>query len=273
MKKLIFLTSLFVFITTYGQKLSTNQHHLIKKNEIELNTLIKSKKVPNKNLYYIYLIAARDFQLANLNQYYVTYLNKAKNLETKENKAEVYWRLTNYYRKNDALVKAKALLLEWEKTRNKPDKILGQAFQLLKMKLTSTEKKLSNKEEEILERGPFSYQFKMEKLDQLIKSKHYAKALSMINKKEIQKQMISSIVRYDLLNSLVRGKKISSPICLTTYEKYRNSLSYSMKICKAIIEYNKNGNVSKSTLKETKKVISLRQYKKEKFLYDALLDL
>ncbi|WP_372656162.1 hypothetical protein, partial [Halobacteriovorax sp.] len=120
---------------------------------------------------------------------------------------------------------------------------------------------------------PFSYRFKMDNLDSLIKSKQYAKAFALVDPKHLEGEMISTIVRYDLLGSLVLGKAYKKILCEDTFKKYPKSLSYSIKLCKSLLEFRRSGKVSDITLKETKETFHRDIFKHEKFLYTALLDL
>ena len=122
----------------------------------------------------------------------------------KEDKSEAYWRLTNHYRVSGDLDRAKKLYKEWESTGQVTNQVMSQAFDILKMSLFDTA--MSKDERKVLENGPFSYRFKMDNLDSLIKSKQYAKAFALIDPKHLEGEMVSTIIRYDLLGSLVLGK-------------------------------------------------------------------
>jgi hypothetical protein len=270
-KKCIFLY-ISVLLSTHSVELSKNEREIISKNEKEILKVIKNNKINNDKLFYLYLIAARDFHIVNIEEYYLKYLNKAKNLKTKEDKSEVYWRLITFY--NHDKSKVNNLFKEWKKNNYTPEKSLSQAFKVIELKLSSDSYKALTKEQiKELEKGPFSYQFSSERVDQLIKQEEYEKALSFINPKKVDDQMISSIIRFDLLNQLVHGKREQSPICLDTYNKYKDSPSYSIKICKALLEHNEKGRIKKSTLKEVHQIIHMKEFQNESFLYKALASL
>lgn len=271
MKRSLFLISTFLFVTTYSQEITSLQKQSIQKYEKELNRLIEKEKTPNKNLYYIYLIAARDFKLEHLDAFYLKYLNKAIKLETNEDKSEAYWRLIDHHRRSGNIDEAKNTLKEWGSLKQEMKPLMKQAFNLLKRGLNG--QKLSEKQRDQLSKGAFSYQYKMQELDDLIKEKSYSKALSLINPRNVQDEMVSTIIRYDLLKTLVLKNSKDSLLCTDTYEKYPKSYSYSMKMCKALIEYSKNGSISKGSLKEVEQVFKNKIYKNDDFLYQALLDL
>ena len=274
MKKILILLTFFNVLLCYANQATPTQKIVIAKYESEISKLIKSKKLPNENIFYLYLIAARDFHLEKIDDYYLSYLNKAKAIKTSEDKSEVYWRLINYHRSSGDLSTAKNLFSEWEEQDSGNEKVMKQAFTLLRSALyKDTKQSLSKEEIETLEKGPFSYRYRMSNLDQLIKSKKYAQALSLINPLEIDGEMISTIVRYDLLNRLVTPKGKNKLKCESTLEKYPKSQSYSIKICKSLLEFTRYGKVSKATLKETKTILENSIYKDDRFLYSALLDL
>lgn len=271
MKTLVLLLSIISLFGSFAKELTSSERALIEKYENELEQLVKSKKTPSNNLYYIYLIVARDFHFENIEDYYLKYLNKAKNLDVKEDKSEAYWRLTNHYRVSGDLDRAKKLYKEWESTGQVTNQVMSQAFDILKMSLFDTA--MSKDERKVLENGPFSYRFKMDNLDSLIKSKQYAKAFALIDPKHLEGEMVSTIIRYDLLGSLVLGKAYKNILCEETYNKYPKSLSYSVKLCKSLLEFRQSGKIAQATLEETQAVFKNNIYKNDKFLYSALLDL
>jgi len=110
-------------------------------------------------------------------------------------------------------------------------------------------------------------------LEKLIKEKNYRDAIALLNPLAIaESNNYDMESTYDLLNVLTNGSKVSHLLCSKTLKKYPNSFSYSVIICDNLTFYLKNKKLS------TEKVQYLTKYFKEinqnkSYLLTALQDL
>ncbi len=110
-------------------------------------------------------------------------------------------------------------------------------------------------------------------LEKLIKDKNYREAMALLNPLSINEsnnyEMEST---YDLLNVLTSGTKVSHLLCSKTLKKYPNSFSYSVIICDNLTFYLKNKKLNSEKIKNLTKYFKEINSKKS-YLLDALLEL
>ena len=85
------------------------------------------------------------------------------------------------------------------------------------------------------------------KIHELMESKKYQEAYSLVGKLYFQETNINEKIRYDLLKTLALGKASPPLVCKTTLDRYPTSITWTMRLCRYLDDW-KKGKKSKQTI-------------------------
>jgi len=229
----------------------------------------KAGKPSIEREYLVYLNIAQDFLLHGFRDQSIKYLEKAIQLETKENKTQVYIDLImlSENKADDSFKNnLEALKKYWQVNPNFTNSDLTEYLNSL-MKIEKgnfTAKDFSHRFYGVTAREKVFHDS--------LKSKNYEKALSLMNPMHVKDAGIIAQVQYDLLRTLAKKDINHQLLCSETFEKYGKIYSYSMMICSILQDYQKTKKVDSKNIQELESYFKA-QANKESALLEMVKDL
>jgi hypothetical protein len=253
MSKYLSLLLILIFSsTTFAQN---NDSKIFSEKELKtledtLSKKLTDTKLTNKQKFYVFLRVGREL-------YQYRYIDKSKKyyqdaikINVDENKSEAYINIIaiDVLKKDKIQVKsdyelAKAYYDSHPKFKTKE---IDYYFKSLEMYLPSNGK-VENKE---IIAGFFGAFASEENLINLIKSKDYDQAFSLISPKNLDESNNDfNIIVYDLLNVFHNKKSVKKLYCDKQFNQYPNSFAYSTILCGLINDYLKTNDFSAARIK------------------------
>lgn len=230
---------------------------------------MKQSNLSNKEKYFIYNMAGREFYYYSKFDKSAEYYQKAIDTKFETNLSEAYINLIaiNLVKKDQTILNKQVELANqyFEKNSNYKTKEIDQYLQMM------TNFSKNNFKGEVP--AFYGHYQTTKELEKLIKEKNFREAIALLNPLTINDsnnyEMEST---YDLLNVLNNRSKVSHLLCAKTLKKYPDSFAYSVIICDNLTFYLKNKKLNPEKIKTLTKYF--KEIKPEKsYLLDALLEL
>lgn len=219
--------------------------------EAEIDKNLQSPKLDKKKKLMATILAGREFYQYRFYKKSKKYYNAAISIETKENKSEAYINLLAIaiVEKDKKIIKKSynSAKKYFEKNSNFKSEEIGYY-------LASIEGYLSGDNQKNI-KGFYGRFIQDENLSDLIKSKNYLKALSILNPNDLDPKGINSLefIIYDALNVHINKKKVKNLYCSEEYKKYPDSYTYSVLICGLLSDYLATNKFDEKRLKRATK--------------------
>jgi len=263
--KIIFLLLAYSLLTISLAQAGLNQdeNKWVKNNfpAYEKDFTARIKKTDKEKHFFLYLLAGKNLYMNEVYSYAEKYLIKALETPTKESKAQIYnYLLMISYREKDQKKNKKYLKLAQAYFKSHPELVTNDITNILNFHQFWA----SARSKELMplpvgtENG-FTLDAKKHNFYAYFKRGEYAQAFKMLDEnKVLRSETIDSMVEYDLLKILVKGKaQVDHLLCLPSFKKYSSSYDYSILLCDILDAYLKSGKVY------PEKMAKLKTYFKE----------
>lgn len=211
-----------------------------------LEELKKHKDKDPQKEFLLYMIAGRELSAYGQEERARRYYLKAFAHPSKSDKTEAVIQLVALNRENKKeLIKAVDRAHKW--FRKHPDKNKPELKRWLEMMEGYAQGKTP-----YLEQGYYTFWAVDARINELMKEGKAEEAYQLLGPVDLNSADINQRVRQDLLASVSLGKKVSPPLsCLPTLEKYPNSTTWSMRVCRFLDDW-KNEKKPRETVKSIK---------------------
>lgn len=265
MKKVIFLIVCIVFSNA---SFSSEREEALKVIEQQFLKNIKEHSVSKVDQFHLYNLAGRELYAYDFYKESKKYYEKAISLKTKEDHSEIYINLIAI----DHATLGKVEKGSYERAM----KYFKESGNIKKQSISRYMKFINSSFIDKSAPKEFKGYFGQYAIDislkDLIISKKYKKALSLLNEKNMVGRDINTQLTYDILKALNFPKNKSKPFC--SYDIENDSpFSWITKTCKSLLKYQEGSRPSASAIKSIK--VSMKKTNNENRLYlvNALGDL
>lgn len=273
MKKSLIFTIVIVFVVSINANERPNSPIVEQEIEVIVQQIEKLTKSGDRGeeLFYMLILGARELYNYQSDEKAYKYYQKAANLDLDVDKTEVYISLISLSFQKEDKKKVQKSFKQAKEYFSSHEKYKTDEVDIF---LATVEKYLSDDQSEKIEPNFFHTFLSDNRLSKFIDSGKYGKALAMMNPEGLKDSDIGTKTTYDLLRVLVVGRDLdpSGLFCSESYARFPNSYSYSMKICGAIHEYIKKGEVSSSRKNDLKAFFD-ENYQNKSYLLKAVHDL
>ncbi len=239
--KIIFLLILLVFQNSFASQESIS----IKDVEKIFLDEIKNEKSSDEDKFLLFNLAGRELYNYKYFDKSKEYYEKAIGLRTSQDSTEAYINLMAIEHAKSKEISKRTYdraMDYFKKSKKISDDGIKRYMEFIYSNFI--DKNGSKKFEGFY--GEFSKQNSIKKL---IEEKKYKEALSLINTKNIEERDFVTKIRYDLLRSIVLGKKNLSLSCKSKLDKYPDSIAWTIEACKTLVSYQKGKTPSKADFK------------------------
>lgn len=203
--------------------------------EEQVDKLLQSPQINNDKKLTAYTLAGREFYQYRFYDKAKKYYQAAIKVNTTASKTEAYINLVAI-----ALVtkNKKELQNRFDETQNYFNKNKKLKTNEVSYYLDSIEDYLSGKNKNNI-KGFYGRFVEDANLAELIKSKKYSDALSVLNPEGLDPKGMNSLefISYDVLNVYVNKKNVKNLYCSNEFRKYPNAYTYSVLLCGLLNDY------------------------------------
>jgi len=241
--------------------------------EHEFENQINKKEVTDDRKYYLYLLAGRELLNYRYLDYSEKYYKKALALNLPLNHSEVYINLILISLKKNDRDKVKDRIIIANEYFKKNKKFLSSELEEYLSFLESRYfSKSKNSALDRVDKRFSGHHIMLEEIIKKIKNKEYLDAYSDFNRNGLKGADIGLKITYDILNVLVHKKKVKHLLCTPLFERFPNSYSYSMKICKILMMYMSTNKISQELISDLEKYFQ-EGHKDKIYLLSAVKDI
>ncbi|MBY0517046.1 MAG: hypothetical protein K2P81_09070 [Bacteriovoracaceae bacterium] len=262
MRWFTFLISLFSFSLLASPEW-INKSSIDEWEKIALQEIDKYKKENPEKEFLLYLTAARELRAYGLNEKSKNYYQKAYDHPSKGDKSEAVIELVSLNKDSNLELK-KSLVIARQWFKNNPRKLSRQIDKWLEMMEGYSIGKTPYQEQGY--QGIWGFE---SRVTELMKEGKSQEAFALLGPRDLKNADINQKVRQDLLAALSLGRKSPPLWCESTLEKYPNSYTWTMRLCRYLHDWKKEKK-SKETLQTIRE--QLKKESPERVYWSDLLE-
>ena len=219
----------------------------IKKIEKEFQKQMGLASVSKEKIFYIHMLAAREFLNYGYLEKSEKYYQKSIDLNPHLNATEAYLNLVliAIRQKEEPKIKKRiesALDYFYKKNKALLNPVLKRHLSFLSVAFLN--KGSPEQKEKVYNDYMYGYYARLKQIERDIEQGKFTKAYLGFNPNGLEHTDIGTKTTYDLLNIIVNKKKVKKLLCRPIYDKYPKAYSYSMKVCKILKKFRKEGKIS-----------------------------